>query len=195
MKGTLIAPVLRSTRLVLRAMDFGDLSEVHRLRSDKGIARNMGFTAHENLERTRSYMQSMLNGEDADEWLFWVLTREKEDRFMGSIVLWNYREEHNDAELGYSLLPEQQGRGYMREALPVVMEFAYDALQIATLQVFTGQDNRPSRRLLEHLHFYYAANATEEMPNGKTMYLANYTMTKEEYYARKTAQHSTHPRR
>ncbi|MCL2548929.1 MAG: GNAT family N-acetyltransferase [Symbiobacteriaceae bacterium] len=187
MKGTTIPPLLQSHRLILRSVRQSDLPQVHLVRSDPDIARLMGFTPHTKMERSRIYLQSMLNGMDAGEWLFWALTLPGQDRYLGSIVLWNYQVERNEAELGYSLLPEHQRRGYMSEALPVVMDYAYTDLQIDTLHAFTGRGNLPSRFLLEKLNFLYCADVGEEMPNGQIMELADYVMTKEDFYARETS--------
>jgi len=159
-----------------------DFPEVHQMRSDPDIARFMGFTPYTEVDKTINYINSMLNGMDAGEWLFWSITRKGEDRFIGSIVLWNYRSRHNDAELGYSLLPSHQRHGYMSEALPLVMDYAYSALKLDNLHALTGTDNFPSRFLLEKLAFFYIADVSEEMPNGKVMNMVDYIMSKEDFY-------------
>lgn len=57
------------------------------------------------------------------------------------------------AEVGYELLPNFQGKGFMSEALNSIIDFAFTNLKIETIEAFTNYQNARSRKLLEKLNF------------------------------------------
>ncbi len=59
------------------------------------------------------------------------------------------------AELGYLLAEEYTGRGIMTRALRALVHFAFTALEIARLEIYTAAENASSRTLAERLGFTY----------------------------------------
>ena len=57
------------------------------------------------------------------------------------------------AELGFALGRRYWGQGYMAEALPVLLRFAFDELQLHRVTDDTDPRNQPSIRVLERLGF------------------------------------------
>ena len=66
--------------------------------------------------------------------------------------------------LGYYLLPEHCGQGFMTEAVHAVAEFAFDVLDLT--QVWSGafHDNRPSLQLLERTGFQRHDDSDQLLP-------------------------------
>ncbi|MCL2497463.1 MAG: GNAT family N-acetyltransferase [Symbiobacteriaceae bacterium] len=187
MKGLYTPPRLTTQRLLLRPMRYSDLQGMHRLRSDPETAALMGISVPPNLETTANYLRSMLDGTASGNWLFWVLTLPGQDAFLGSIVLWNYHPDNNEAEVGYSLLPEHRGLGYMQEGLQAVINYVFTWMQIAAINAYTKVDNTPSLNLLERCSFTYLRQVFDESASGETMHLAHYAIKN-----RLTYSHPTH---
>lgn len=55
--------------------------------------------------------------------------------------------------LGYDLDSEQQGRGYMNEALGAVVEYAFTTLKLHRIMANHLPENKKSARVLERLGF------------------------------------------
>jgi ribosomal-protein-alanine N-acetyltransferase len=56
-------------------------------------------------------------------------------------------------EIGYSLLPAYQGRGYATELMAAVVEWVERDPRVRRIEAETAEDNSPSRRLLGRLGF------------------------------------------
>jgi RimJ/RimL family protein N-acetyltransferase len=54
-------------------------------------------------------------------------------------------------ELGWTIIPEYQGRGYATEAARMLLDYAFDALGQARVISLIHPDNAPSRRVAEKL--------------------------------------------
>lgn len=69
---------------------------------------------------------------------------------IGSIGLWNSTP-WPELELGYWLFPSHQGKGYAFEAAKAAQEFAFTALNRATLVSYIDEENAASARLAQRL--------------------------------------------
>ena len=67
--------------------------------------------------------------------------------------LWNFSENLEKAELGYELNKAHQRKGYMGEAVKVVIAFAFNNLKIKNLEAYTHIDNAGSISLLRKNSF------------------------------------------
>lgn len=83
----------------------------------------------------------------------WAITRIGEARLIGTVVYWNVVEEKQEAELGYELLPEYQGKGIMTEAVKKVIGFGFGDLKFKTIVAEPKKGNVRSIKLLEKLGF------------------------------------------
>ncbi len=59
----------------------------------------------------------------------------------------------DSADLGYALLPEFEGHGYMVEAARSIIEYGYHELRLKEILAFTDPDNYRSHQVLGKLGF------------------------------------------
>jgi len=99
--------------------------------------------------RVRLSCRSIRTGE---AFPFFLFLRETGD-LMGSVVLENIRGgPARTCSLGYWVGEDYASRGYMSEAIPAVVEFAFDE-DISRVEAACLPDNMPSRRVLEKAGF------------------------------------------
>ncbi|WKG02174.1 GNAT family N-acetyltransferase [Mycolicibacterium sp. HK-90] len=87
------------------------------------------------------------------------------DRFLGSIVLFDFRADH--AEVGFWLCPEARGRGVAQKAMRLIADVAADA-GLTQLRARTAPENNGSIRALEGVGFVQTDGPREERtPSGE----------------------------
>ncbi|MBN0848207.1 GNAT family N-acetyltransferase, partial [Pseudomonas aeruginosa] len=59
----------------------------------------------------------------------------------------------HEADVGYALLPQAQGKGYASEALRAVCEYGFTTLGVQAINAWVLGENRGSSRLLEKQGF------------------------------------------
>jgi len=90
----------------------------------------------------------------ADRILFqWGVALLDTDVVIGTCTLAALDMENRRAELGFALARPNWRRGYMSEALPILLQFAFCEMQLHRVWADTDPRNSPSIRVLERLGF------------------------------------------
>lgn len=146
-------PVLRHERLVLRAFAPRDVDDVFELYRDKDATR-FGYSPRMD---TRSDAEHVISEcarlARAREIFHWGVARASDDRIVGHATLFAWKREHRRAELGYSTLKSEWGRGLATAAAGVLLAFAFEKLDLRRIEADVDPRNAASLRVLEKLGF------------------------------------------
>ena len=83
-----------------------------------------------------------------------LLVHRKGGGIVGAVTLDNVRRgPAQAASMGYWLGEAETGKGYMTEALPAVVHYAFREMDLSRIEAATLEENRPSRRLLARIGF------------------------------------------
>lgn len=146
-------PVLRTSRLVLRALTPVDEAVIFQLRTDNRVNTYLDRSVQTSLEEAAAFIKKVSEGTAGGKSYYWGITIAETDKLIGTICIWNMSEDRLHAEIGYELLPEEQGKGIMREALKAVIDFAFTGVGLQSLEAWTHRDNKASTNLLIHHGF------------------------------------------
>ena len=92
-----------------------DEQEIFALRSSDEINKYLNSPKAHTLDDARNFISKIINGIAKNEAILWVVTPKGGTKFLGSICLWKISREDSKAEIGYELLPENDGKGIMQE--------------------------------------------------------------------------------
>ena len=85
-----------------------------------------------------------------------MIIRRSDSRLMGALTLDNVRFGPAKAgTVGYWIGPDFARQGYMREALGLVVKFAFEQLDLSRIEAACLPENEPSRGVLEKVGFKY----------------------------------------
>jgi len=163
-------PVLETEHLILRKMTASDRDDLFAMRSDERMHAYTDTKPDSDLAQTEAYLEKMIQGVNEDRWIIWAIEHRVSRRAIGSVGIWNFNEDGSSAELSYSIAPDEQGKGYMKEALTRVISFAKDNLRLRLLEAYTEVENTPSRKLLERLHFVEVGQVDDVSADGTRVY-------------------------
>ena len=101
-----------------------------------------------------SALQEEIVGHFESRTLFqWGIADASDNRLLGTCTLASLSEQHRRAELGYALSRAHWGKGYVQEALPALLDFAFETLDLHRIEADVDPRNAASIRVLERLHF------------------------------------------
>lgn len=101
--------------------------------------------------RLRQYANEWRDGTGYSFFIF----RNREERLLGGISLANVRQGvSQSASLGYWMGRTHANRGYMSDALPKVLDYAFDVLRLHRIEAACLPENGPSRSLLSKIGFF-----------------------------------------
>jgi ribosomal-protein-alanine N-acetyltransferase len=158
-------PFLTTENYALRNLMPADEQEIFALRSSDEINRYLDRPKANTLDDARNFINKITNGVAENEAIFWVVAPKGESRFLGTICLWKISREEAKAEIGYELLPENHGKGIMKEVIPRVIQFGFEEMRLQTIEAELSPRNLKSIRLLEKNNFKLA-EVNEENPDS-----------------------------
>lgn len=154
-------------RLQIRKIEQNDVDFIFRLRSDKDNWRFVEFEPYTTIARAQRFMDSVLADINTGEVYFWILQSRETHQPIGTICVWSFTEDRKEAELGYELLPEAQGKGYASEALGAVMKFCFESLAMNTLNAITHEEHAASIKLLMNQGFVELGYVKDLIPDAE----------------------------
>ena len=141
-------PVLRTERLLLRPWQAADFEAFAAFYADEESARHVGGVEGRNVawRRFAAY---------AGHWQlrgfgFWALEEQATGLFAGYCGLW-FPEGWPEREVGWGLMPDFRGRGYVTEAALRARDYAYDDLGWTTIISSIDPQNHASARVAQRL--------------------------------------------
>ncbi|WP_218598611.1 GNAT family N-acetyltransferase [Polaribacter sp. NJDZ03] len=155
-------PVLETDRLTLRAINLEDAKAVFGLRANKEVNKYIQRESLKNLSEARAFIDQATNLVADNKGVFWVIESKNSAELLGTIGLRNFDVAENYAEIGYEIHPDYQERGYMTEAFEEVLEYAFEKMELKTIEAFTHKNNLASITLLHKLDFDLQVDRTDE---------------------------------
>ena len=146
-------PTLRGGGVELRRLDEGDLAALREIFGDPDVVRFMAVPRLTSDEHARGFLASIDEGRRTKTLFQWGVVRKGESAVIGTCTLASISWPNERAELGFALGRRWWGSGLMREALPPVIDHAFQRLGLHRLEADTDPRNVRSQRLLESLGF------------------------------------------
>ena len=131
---------LCTARLVLRRARRDDLEAMHEVFADARAMTYWTHGPHEDLERTRDWLDSMIASPPGESDDFIVTL---DGRAIGKMGAWRL------AEFGFILAPDHWGKGFASEALVAFLDHVFARTDVDHLIADVDPRNRASLALLE----------------------------------------------
>ena len=164
-------PNLHTTRLYLRAISPADAPTIFAMHSDKENRKFLDNPLATSIEDAISFIEKIRLGVKNNEFIYWgICSNENHAQLIGTICIWNFSNKIAKAEIGFELLPEYQGEGYMIETLEEVVRFGFEALNLKLMEAYTNSKNEKAIELLKKATFEKINVFNEEHSSKKYYY-------------------------
>lgn len=149
-----------TTRLVLDFFTTADGSNLYKLMNSPGWLRFIGDRNIDSEETAVRYLLDRI-GPSFEKYGFGLLrvSHRSTGEFIGMCGILQ-RNNLPAPDLGFALLPEYEGMGYMREATSLVMDLAKNEWNLKSCYAMTDPVNVKAQRLLDRLKFVYDPHVT-----------------------------------
>lgn len=160
---------LLTARLVLRRFVPADANAFARYRSIPEIARFQSWDAPYPVERARAFVDWMSehHPDEPGEWYqLAIATREDPAAIIGDCVMRPRADEPLVTDIGFTLDPSAQGRGYATEAVGALLRYLFEDRGKHKVCADCDTRNDASWRLLERLGFRREGELRESYRDG-----------------------------
>ena len=156
-------PEIQTERLLLRRMTSNDAEEILRLRSNEEVMKFIDRERTKSIEDANLFLKKIDDSINSNNGIMWGITlKEEPGKLIGNIGYWRLIKEHYRAEVGYMLHPSFWSKGIMKEALLRLVDFAFDDMNLHSIEANINPGNKASAMLLESTGFVKEAYFKED---------------------------------
>jgi ribosomal-protein-alanine N-acetyltransferase len=155
-----------TARLRVRPFTVGDLEAFVAYRADADVERYQSWSDY-TVEDGRALIEAMQGlrpgGAAPGQWLQLALEETAGGQLVGDLALKIDVDEPREAEVGFSLAPAHQGKGYATEALRGLLGHAFETLELHRVVAVTDALNTPAAALLQRVGMRQEAHFHENV--------------------------------
>ncbi len=146
-------PTLKGQRVKIRWLKDADLPALFKIFSDSEVTRYWSSPPLQHRDDAEKLLDDIRSLFQSRTLFQWGVVRVEDDAVIGTCTLARLDATHGIAEVGFALARDRWGRGYMKEALPLMIDFAFSRLELRRLEADVDPRNIASLRLLERFGF------------------------------------------
>ncbi|WP_346984515.1 GNAT family N-acetyltransferase [Chryseobacterium sp. POE27] len=139
---------LETERLQLKEINENHVEDILKIRSNEVINRFVKRNSPKNNYDALQFILTIKERTKNNQTYYWGISLKSQPELIGTICLWNFSEDRKTAEVGYEMLPDYHGKGFMSEALKAVIDFGFNELDLREIVAFTNRFNENSKKLL-----------------------------------------------
>lgn len=144
---------LETDHLKFKKLELEDSKEIHAYASDKEVSRFIGWPLMESFEDTQGFVREMVNKEVAGTHIYANIVEKSSAEIIGTVMLFNFDNIANKAEIGYVFHRKIWGQGYCSEAVKTVCDYGFKVLGLHKIHAQVTEVNIGSSRVLEKNEF------------------------------------------
>lgn len=148
---------LRSSNIQLRAPELGDLDYLIHVENDTRLWAVSACKVPYSRYRMQQYIEGNANDIYADRQLRLMAELHADGQLAGIVDLFDFSPADRKAEMGMVVDPRHRGKGYGREMLDLLCQYAENVLDLHQLYVYIFEDNTSARNLFSSSGFQLTA--------------------------------------
>jgi len=146
------APILDSKRIRLRPFRASDTATMHTIYADAKHMQYWSIEPSRSLEVTRKSMRWHVAYKPR-YYAMWAVEEKKNRKLIGMINYHRRDLRERRVDMGWVVLPDNTGKGYMTEAGQTLIRYLIDTLKIHKVEALIRKENKPSQALAKRLGF------------------------------------------
>lgn len=146
-------PFLRSERLWLMPLEYGDADDLFALLSDPEVTRYLDVETMQRRDEVLDLLELFAERRAARSEARWAIRIAGERALIGTASLNDLDRPENRAEFGLVVGRTWWKQGYASEALRTVLAWAFDVLEVNRVESLVFAQNEASRVMLERAGF------------------------------------------
>lgn len=142
-----------TARLVLRPFRHSDAPDLFTMYSDPEVFRHIPIGDWKHVDEAHQRIARDVSTMAEGGYIRLAVERREEGDVVGEVLLFNFDMASKRAELGYALARRAWACGYVAEALPPLVDHAFDGLELNRLEAVIDPRNAASARVVQRLGF------------------------------------------
>jgi len=168
---------MESSRLILRPFSMEDVQDVFLYASDDIVTKYLTWSPHEDISQTEKVVKEFYMNKPG----IFAIELKSVHKCIGCIEL-RICPEHDKASFGYVLNRNYWNKGYMTEALKLIIDFAFSKLGLNRIESTHYVGNEGSGRVMQKCGMIYEGKGLQEVKIKGTYYdVVHYGILREDW--------------
>jgi [ribosomal protein S5]-alanine N-acetyltransferase len=146
-------PTLTTSQFVLREISADDAVDLFTLFSNPKVMEFYDATPYIDIEQAKQDIERFASWHSKDTGKRWGLALPENNQLIGTCGLFAHNKGYRTCIIGYDLLPQYWGLGYMQESLKSVLNYGFNSMNLNRVQATTNIDSARSMHTLNALGF------------------------------------------
>lgn len=171
-----MSPNLTTERLELRLIRSSDDAFILQGLSDERVTKYYAVHYHtlEEVQEQMKFYQELIESQTG---IWWTFSLKGESGLIGACGFSSIEPEHRKGEIGFWLLPEYWGKGYIPEAAGAAIKYGFENLNLNRIEAIVEGGNEQSEKVLQKIGFACEGSLRErEIKNGRFIDLVYYSI-------------------
>lgn len=175
-------PLLESERLIFRAITNEDASIIFELRSNPETMKYVPRPLVKDIDGALDHIKMIQEKIISNEGINWAICLKENQKMIGLIGHYKIQPENHRAEIGYMILPEYNNKGYVSEAVKLLLDYGFNTLNLHSIEAIIDPNNIASEKVLQKSGFIKEAHLIEnEYYNGTFIDTVIYSILKRNF--------------
>jgi RimJ/RimL family protein N-acetyltransferase len=148
-----ILPTIEGERICLRLLNDNDVNALFSIFSDPKVMQYWSSMPLEDTKAAQELLASIRDGFQKQTLFQWGISRNVDNTVIGTCTLYHIDTRNRRAEIGYALGSKYWRKGYMQEALTLLLNYCFHSLNLHRLEADIDPKNTLSIKLVERLGF------------------------------------------
>ena len=151
----MIIPTIETDRLILRPINKDDTNDIFECwMQDQEVSKYMWWKASNDIFEAHKFVHFELQQIENEKWNRWIIILKETQNIIGTcLVFFNEDDEESHWDVSYNLGKKHWGKGYITEAMKVVMNYAETKLGMNKCITTYAKANKSSANVLHKLGF------------------------------------------
>lgn len=177
-------PNLYTNRIRLRKINQNDLEQLFSFLSNDNVTRYMIIDKIQDIRVVEKMINFMIDGYNNNRPTPWAISLKENDEMIGICGFSKFDIQNRKAEVGYILSDKHWRKGIATEALKVVVDFAFNYMNLNKIEARCISKNLASENVMLKVNMKLDAILREEKLHKQSYVdLKLYSILKEEYVA------------
>lgn len=142
-------PTLETKRLVLRKISEEDKKDLFEILTNSQIDKKMIWNHLDDMDEILDYIRVVKESYKKNHPSCYGIELKEENKLIGIVEFFNYKEEFHCAEIHYMLLPVHHRKGIMTEALLKILSFIFEKTDLNRVEAFCLKENKAAGKVLK----------------------------------------------
>lgn len=172
---------IQTKNLILRKITIEDAQPMYKnWASDDDVTKYLNWQTHRNINVTKDIIMTWIHQYNNDFFFQWIIEHIQNKEVIGTISLFNYRD--NSLEVGYCISKKYWNQGLTTEACSAVLDFAFNKIGVDKVYARHVRENEASGRVMQKNNMTFINTTIEYIAaKNKRVYMNHYIIKKEDF--------------